>query len=189
MKNTMNEIHNRISRAQEYARNAHAHIIATTVSGVIRPHIVHIQEVADLVWASGGSDDEVVAAWLHDSVEDTEVTLEDIEREFGGNVAIIVEGLTDHGHFKGMQLSERKRLQAERLRDESVSVKRIKIADQTSNVKFLATDPINDMTLEECRNYITGAKLLADECKGISYLLDELFEKVYKAGISRYSDE
>jgi hypothetical protein len=61
MKNTMNEIHNRISRAQEYARNAHAHIIATTVSGVIRPHIVHIQEVADLVWASGGSDDEVVA--------------------------------------------------------------------------------------------------------------------------------
>lgn len=179
-------IHNRVSRAQEYARNAHAHIIATTVTGVSRPHILHIQEVADLVWASGGSDDEVIAAWLHDSVEDTSVTLENIEHEFGKDVASIVEGLTDHDHFKGMLLPERKRLQAERLRGESDSVKRIKIADQTSNVKFLATDPISDMTTEECRNYIAGAKLLADECRGISPLLDELFEKVYQMGINRY---
>jgi len=46
---------NRVSRAQEFARNAHAHIIATTVTGIKRPHILHIQEVADMVWISGGS--------------------------------------------------------------------------------------------------------------------------------------
>lgn len=188
MENTSPTIHNRVSRAQEYARNAHAHIIATTITGVSRPHILHIQEVADLVWVSGGSDDEVIAAWLHDSVEDTSVTLENIEHEFGKNVASIVKGLTDHDHFKGMLLPERKRLQAERLRGESDSVKRIKIADQTSNVKFLATDPISSMTIEECRNYVAGAKLLADECRGISSLLDELFEKVYQMGISRYTE-
>lgn len=188
MNNPISTDYNRVSRAQEYARNAHAHIIATTVSGVTRPHILHIQEVADMVWASGGTDNEVIAAWLHDSVEDTNVTLEDIEKEFGKEVAEIVSGLTDHDHYKEMLLPERKQLQAQRLRNESNSVRRIKIADQTSNVKFLATDPISDMTLEECRNYIAGAKLLADECRDISPLLDELFEKMYQLGMVRYRD-
>jgi len=180
------EIKNRVSRAQEFARNAHQHIIATTIEGVKRPHILHIQEVADLVWASGGTDEEVVASWLHDSIEDTTTTLEDIEKNFGKDVATIVEGLTDYSHFKGMPLLERKHLQAERLRNESNSVRRIKIADQTSNVKFLATDPINSMSFKECSDYIKGAKLLADECRGLSPLLDNLFDQVYKKGIERY---
>ncbi len=184
----MNE-QNKVSRAQEYARAAHAHIIATTITGVKRPQIMHIQEVADLVWVSGGSDDEIAAAWLHDSVEDTDVTLDDIESNFGKNVRDIVDGLTDHHDFAGMLLPERKRLQAERLKDESDSVKRVKIADQTSNVKFLSTDPIDSMTTEECYHYIRGAKLLADECKGVSNILDELFDRMYQNGLERYPEK
>jgi (p)ppGpp synthase/HD superfamily hydrolase len=178
---------NLISRAQEYARNAHEPIFAITVAGVKRPQIVHIQEVADLVWASGGTDEEITAAWLHDSVEDTPTTLADIERDFGKEVADIVHGLTDLDHFKGMPLPQRKRLQAERLRTENESVRRIKIADQTSNVRFLATDPTNDMTAENCLQYVKGAKLLADECRGISPLLDKLFDEAYEKGLKRFN--
>jgi len=138
------------------------------------------------VWASGGTDDEIIAAWLHDSVEDTGVTLDEIEKNFGKEVRQIVAGLTDPPSFKVMPLQERKPKQAERLRSESKSVHRIKIADQTSNVKHLATDPINNMTPLECYHYIRGAKLLADECRGVSPMLDELFDRMYQKGIGRY---
>jgi hypothetical protein len=53
---------NRLNRAQEFARNAHQHIGGISISGVKKPQIHHIQEVADLVWISGGSDDEIIAA-------------------------------------------------------------------------------------------------------------------------------
>ncbi|MFA6554746.1 MAG: HD domain-containing protein [Candidatus Paceibacterota bacterium] len=177
---------NIISRAQEFARNAHEPIFAITIAGVKRPQIMHIQEVADLVWASGGSDEEITAAWLHDSVEDTQTSLNDIEKHFGKMVMSIVHGLTDLDEFKNLPLPERKRRQAERVRSESDSVRRVKIADQTSNVRFLATDPTNSMTFDECGQYIQGAKLIADECKGISPLLDKLFNEAYLKGLKRY---
>jgi (p)ppGpp synthase/HD superfamily hydrolase len=179
---------NRLNRAQEFARTAHAHIYGVSICGIKKPQIHHIQEVADLVWASGGTDDEIIAAWLHDSVEDTEVTLAIIESEFGENVKNIVEGLTDHDHFKNLSLQERKTLQAERLRNESASVRRVKIADQTSNIRGLTIDPINSMTPEECYYYVRGAKLLADECRGVSKLLDTLFDQAYAMAIERYQN-
>ncbi len=176
----------RLNRAQEFARNAHSHIIGACVSGIKKPQMHHIQEVADLVWISGGTDDEIIAAWLHDSVEDTEVSLDDIEKEFGKEVRDIVEGLTDYDFFKDLPVQERKLLQAQRLRKESSSVRRIKIADQVSNVRGLAIDPIDSMTSEECYYYIRGAKLLADECRGVSALLDDLFAQAYAQGIERF---
>jgi guanosine-3',5'-bis(diphosphate) 3'-pyrophosphohydrolase len=184
----MNSQSNRLNRAQEFARNAHSHLHSVSVSGIARPNIHHIQEVADLVWISGGTDDEVIASWLHDCVEDTDITLDEVEKVFGTNVAQIVDGLTDHRDFKGMDLPTRKGLQAERLKGESTSVHRVKIADQTSNIRSLALDPISDMTHEECYNYICGAKLLADECRGVSELLDNLFDQFYKKGLERYGD-
>jgi (p)ppGpp synthase/HD superfamily hydrolase len=177
---------NCISHAQEFARFAHESIIETTVSGVKRPKVVHLQEVADLVWASGGSDEEIVAAWLHDSVEDTTVTLELIEKEFGKGVADLVNGLTDFKDMANLPLLERKRKQSIRIKAESNSVRRIKLADQTSNVRFLATDPTKTMTFEECRDYIQGAKLIADECRGVTPLLEKLFDQAYERGSKRY---
>jgi (p)ppGpp synthase/HD superfamily hydrolase len=180
------ESQNNLNRVQAFSRNAHKHLSRISTTGIIRPHIHHIQEVADLVWISGGTDDEIIAAWLHDTVEDTDTTLEEIEKNFGKNVSLIVDGLTDHDHFKELQLQERKKLQAERLRHESASVRRVKIADQTSNIRSLVIDPVDDMTPEECYYYIVGAKLIADQCKGISPLLDNLFDQFYEKGIEKY---
>ena len=177
---------NRLNLAQEYVRNAHSHIVGTSISGIKKPQIHHIQEVADLVWISGGTENEIISAWLHDSVEDTEVSFDNIEELFGKEVRDIVYGLTDHGHYKDLPLQERKQLQADRLKNESTSVRRIKIADQTSNIRGLTIDPINSMTEGECYYYIRGAKLLADECKGVSELLDNIFDQEYIKGLERF---
>ena len=122
------DISNKIHRASEYVRNAHQHRIKTTVAGIKLPQAEHLQEVADLVWISGGTEDETAAAFLHDSVEDTTTTLEYIKEHFGDNVAKIVDGLTDPEHFEGMPLPKRKRLQAERLQSKSESIRRRRIS-------------------------------------------------------------
>ncbi len=178
-----------ITFAQDYARKAHNGLTKTTTSGVLFPYIVHVQEVADLVWASGGTEDEIVAAWLHDTVEDTDTTIEDIENIFGKEVADIVAGLTDPLDFKGLPIEERKQKQVDRLLSQSDSVKRIKIADQTSNVRLLVTDPSVSWANDRALGYVEGAKKIADVCAGISPLLSNLFEEVYQKGLKRYGPE
>ncbi len=174
---------NSIVLAREFAREAHKSIILTTALGYKRSQIEHLQEVTDLVWASGGNDTEIVSAWLHDSVEDTSTTLEDIEKHFGKDVAEIVHGLTDSDEIKNLPTSERKARQAERVKKESQSVKRIKLADQISNVRFVTTDPKETWTFEGNRDYVIGAKSIADQCKGVSSILEELFENEYKKAV------
>ena len=175
-----------IPLARDFALRAHKEFVITTVGGLKRPQILHLQEVADLVWASGGSPEEIAAAWLHDVIEDTSATLDEIEGRFGETVAEIVDGLTDPECWKVLPLSERKPKQTERLRHENVSVRRVKIADQTSNIRSLSLDPTTAMTALECMAYVEGAKLLADACKGISPLLDALFFETYHAAAKRY---
>jgi len=178
---------NVIYLAKEFARKAHvSDHVGKTVNGLKRMRVVHLQEVADLVWASGGSDIEIAAAWLHDSVEDTITTFDDIKEKFGEEIARIVEGLTDLDEFKDLPLHQRKAKQAERVRSESDSVRRVKMADQTSNVRLVATEPYLDWPEENNPAYIIGAKLIADACKGVSPMLDDAFAREYKKGAERY---
>ena len=81
-----------------------------------QPFIIHPKEVAELVRDSGGNEKEIAAAWLHDTVEDTETTLAEIEEFFGPELREIVDGLTDPPEFKGLPLLVRKARQAERVR-------------------------------------------------------------------------
>lgn len=173
-------------RAQDFAHRAHDKLTSVSDSGIIRPKAVHLQEVADLVWASGGTDEEIAAAWLHDSIEDTKTSISDIEKNFGKNISSMVNGLTDYEHMANMNIFERKKMQAERVAQESESVRRIKLADQISNVRYVAIDPPADMTDVDRIDYIKGARLIAEKCRGISPLLDNLFEKAYISGTKRY---
>lgn len=59
------------------------------------PYIVHPEGVAKIVQAYGGSDDEIAAAYLHDTVEDTDTTVDELEKLFGPNVAQIVSEITN----------------------------------------------------------------------------------------------
>ncbi len=163
-----------------------AHIIhfkQTRKNKAKTPAIAHMERVAKLVEESGGTEVEIVAAWGHDGDEDTPANGELFEFLFGQEVAAVIDGLTDPPEFEGLPISERKVQQALRVRIKSVSVKRVKLADQIDNVRSVAFDPPVGWTKEKCLAYVQGAALIANECAGISVFLDEEFAKAYAAAM------
>lgn len=166
-----------VEDAKEFALKAHGGLFRKNKAH--EPYSVHIGEVARFVEESGGTEEEIAAAWLHDCVEDTKVTIEEIFERFGVKVGLIVEELTDPKWPANTSTIDRKKVQAARVKGESVSAKRIKLADQTSNIGSVATDPPIEWTLEKCRDYVEGARLIAIECQGISPWLDERFMEMY----------
>lgn len=165
------------TKAKEFASYAHRDQVRNDEGKT--PYIFHLEEVAELVKDSGGSEEEIAAAWLHDVVEDTEVTMEEVLREFGEEVAYIVNGVTDLPEWIPLSLQERKAKQAERVSKEKDSVKRVKLADQTSNVQIVGKGKL-DFSMDINFAYIESAKQIARVCKGVSEYLDTLFEERYQ---------
>lgn len=130
-----------ITQAFEFAKAAHAGIRRR--SG--EPYIMHPLAVARIVVGEIGlGSTSICAALLHDVVEDTDYTVEDIEARFGHKIASIVDGLTKiSGGVFGQQAS----LQAENFRkllltmSEDVRVVLIKIADRLHNMRTLQAQP------------------------------------------------
>jgi (p)ppGpp synthase/HD superfamily hydrolase len=163
-----------IEKAKQFAKEAHKN--HTENDALKTPYYFHLQRVASLVQLSGGSEEEIASAWLHDTVEDTGVTIEDIEREFGKNIATIVNGLTDLPEWSSLPVGERKRKQAEKISKENESVRRVKIADQISGGELDARNTL--MSKEERLERFEGVKKVANACRGVSKELDHLFASV-----------
>lgn len=169
-----------VIKAQQFAEKHFANITENNPERT--PYIFHLAKVADLVEKSGGNANEIAAAWLHDIVEDTLVTLEMIKIEFNNEVANIVEALTDSADYKNLTVQEKKHLQAERLKSQSLSAKRVKLADQISAVEI---DSVNTLLTKEHRlAYCQGAATIAHICKGISPYLDEEFQKALSKALN-----
>jgi GTP diphosphokinase / guanosine-3',5'-bis(diphosphate) 3'-diphosphatase len=113
------------------------------------PYINHLLEVATLVAeASDGKDpDLVIAALLHDAIEDQEVPRSVIAESFGEDVAKLVEEVTDD---KSLEKQERKRRQVEHAPEKSDRAKIIKLADKTSNLRAIAASPRLDYVKWSC---------------------------------------
>ena len=100
------------------------------------PYWYHCEQVARTVDQLGGTDEQVAAAWLHDTVEDTDVTQEQINRHFGDIVGRIVDDLTDkftHEAFPYLNREERKGLELKRLARIAPMSKTVKLADIIDN--------------------------------------------------------
>src|SRR5688500_16552266 len=97
------------------------------------PYINHLIDVAGILAEVGGVDDPTVlqAAILHDTLEDTETSVTELQREFGPDVAAIVAEVTDD---KSIPKAERKRLQIEHAPALSNAAKQLKVADKISNI-------------------------------------------------------
>jgi len=125
-----------------YAVALVAHVGQTRKSG--EPYINHPMSVATIVARQGLDDVTVAAALLHDAVEDTSVSLEDLERDFGSDVRLIVDGVTklDRLHF-----DTREEQQAASMRKMLVALSKdlrvliIKLADRLHNMRTLAALP------------------------------------------------
>jgi len=174
-----------ITKAKELAEQAHKDHVRNDETKT--PYILHLAEVVELVTESGGSEEEIVAGWLHDVVEDTPTTIADIHREFGDQVGEMVAGLTDLPEWLTLTLQERKLKQAERVAHESASVKRVKLADQVSNIQIVGMGNLN-FVMAENYAYLDTARKIAEVCQGISPYLDKLFIERYNAALKNLKD-
>lgn len=121
-----------VERAFAYAKAAHEAV------GQVRKYsgeqyIVHPIEVAEMVRQVSHTEAMLAAALLHDTVEDTEVRIEDIEREFGNEVAELVGWLTDVSVKEDGNRATRKAIDLEHASRASAAAKTIKLADLISN--------------------------------------------------------
>ena len=134
-------------------RAAHWHTGQRRKGAAQEPYINHLLEVARLVAeATGGGDvNLVLAALLHDVVEDQEVSRATVAQEFGEDVAGLVMEVTDD---KSLPKDERKRLQVAHAPDMSPRAALLKLADKTSNLLALAISPPADWSAERRLEYV-----------------------------------
>ena len=121
------------------------------------PYVAHCFDVAHIVALSGGDEEMVIAAILHDVVEDTPATVADVEREFGMVVATYVEWLTDVSKSSDGNRETRKRLDREHIARAPAEVQTIKVADLISNTSTIVQhDP------DFAKVYLAEKRLLLD---------------------------
>lgn len=119
-------------RAKEFADRHHA-AIGQTRKYTGEPYINHPAAVAELVRSVPHTPEMLAAAWLHDTVEDTEATLIEVRHEFGAEVAAMVEMLTDVSKPSDGNRKARKTLDRAHTEQASPSAKTIKLADLIDN--------------------------------------------------------
>jgi guanosine-3',5'-bis(diphosphate) 3'-pyrophosphohydrolase len=144
------------------------------------PYINHLLEVAMLVAeATGGSDANlVIAALLHDAIEDCEVPLEMIAAAFGDEVAAIVAEVTDD---KGLPKEVRKEKQVETAAGKSRKAKLLKLADKTSNLRAIAASPPADWSVKRRKEYVDWALRVAAGLRGVSPDLEKALDQAVAA--------
>jgi guanosine-3',5'-bis(diphosphate) 3'-pyrophosphohydrolase len=142
------------------------------------PYINHPIALADVLVNEGGvSDVEVLcAALLHDTVEDTATTHEELVDAFGPRVARIVAEVTDD---KTLSKSERKRLQVEHATHLSPEAKLVKLADKICNLRDVAERPPASWDLARRREYFDWAKRVVDGLRGPHPRLEAAFDAAY----------
>jgi guanosine-3',5'-bis(diphosphate) 3'-pyrophosphohydrolase len=142
------------------------------------PYINHPIALADvLVNEAGVTDVEVLcAALLHDTIEDTETTPEELEREFGRRIADIVIELTDN---KMLKKRTRKRMQIAHAASASRQAKLVKLADKICNLRDVNARPPASWDLERRREYFDWAKTVVDRLRGADARLEAAFDRAY----------
>jgi guanosine-3',5'-bis(diphosphate) 3'-pyrophosphohydrolase len=144
------------------------------------PYINHPIALAHILISEGGVSDAVVlcAAILHDTIEDTETTYDELKGIFGPEIADVVQEVTDD---KSLEKAERKLLQIEHAAHASPRAQLVKLADKTANLRDLASTPPHDWSAERRREYFDWAKKVIDGVRGINPQLEAAFDKAYAA--------
>jgi guanosine-3',5'-bis(diphosphate) 3'-pyrophosphohydrolase len=142
------------------------------------PYINHPIALADLLVNEGEvSDVDVLcAALLHDTIEDTETTPDELQREFGPKIAAIVLEVTDN---KMLKKDTRKRMQVEHAAGASREAKLVKLADKICNLRDVNARPPAHWDLARRREYFDWAKEVVDRLRGVHPRLEAAFDAAY----------
>ncbi len=142
------------------------------------PYINHPISLASILCNEGHvTDVEVICgALLHDTVEDTATTPEELAGEFGPAIRDIVMEVTDD---KFLPKDERKRLQIEHVARISDKAKLVKLADKISNLRDVAGCPPSGWSSERRQQYFDWAKKVVDQLRGVNSGLEGIFDRAY----------
>lgn len=150
------------------------------MDSVKTPYINHPIGVANILANEGDISDmeALMAAILHDTVEDTDCTFDEIEEHFGASIRKIVEEVTDD---KLLVKAERKRLQIEHAKTASYKAKLVKLADKLYNLRDLDKELPIAWTKERSDEYFVWAKKVVDNLRGTNEKLENQLDVLFRS--------
>ncbi len=170
-----------IWKALEFA--AHKHKNQFRKGAEQTPYINHPIKVAGILNECGEQDAELImAALLHDTVEDTDTSAEELQEHFGSNVANIVMECTDD---KNLSKAERKSLQIQHAPTASKAAKKLKIADKICNISDICDCPPKGWSIQRKVEYLDWCEAVFAGCRGVSDELENHFLEVLAESRSR----
>lgn len=151
------------------------------------PYINHPIGLMNILCNEAGVTDCVVlmGAVLHDTVEDTDAELADLERQFGPAVADVVRQVTDD---KSLPQEVRKQEQVAHAAVATPAAKLVKLADKIHNLRDLVKSPPENWSMERRREYCHWGKQVVDQMRGTHAGLEELFDAIYAEAITLYNE-
>ena len=152
------------------------------------PYINHPIAVAELLARQGGISDLTIlqSALIHDTVEDTETSLEELVDAFGSDVSRVVGEVSDD---KKLEKARRKQLQIEHAPHLSEAAKLVKLSDKICNVRDVTRDPPEDWSLERRRDYLDWTEKVVAGLRGTNAALESLYDKTLARGRETVSEE
>ena len=165
-----------VIRAAAFA--AHKHRDQRRKDADATPYINHPLALARILTVEGGVTDAatIAAALLHDTIEDTETTSEEIEREFGSEIRVAVDEVTDD---KTLPKAERKLAQVEHSAHIGRRAQIVKLADKIANLRDVATSPPDRWDLARRQEYFDWARSVIDCLRGAHPALEAVFDAAY----------
>jgi guanosine-3',5'-bis(diphosphate) 3'-pyrophosphohydrolase len=138
------------------------------------PYINHPISLANILAQRWVIDENVLcAAILHDTIEDTETTVSELQEHFGEKITSIVLEVTDD---KSLEKSVRKQKQVEHAASISHEAKLVKLADKISNITDIINSPPTDWSSERKKDYFVWAKAVVDNLRGAHQGLEKDFD-------------
>ncbi|MFK5971148.1 MAG: HD domain-containing protein [Candidatus Marithrix sp.] len=141
------------------------------------PYINHPIEVATTLWKVGGIREitTLMAALLHDTLEDTDATEQEILAQFGDKVLHLVQEVTDD---KSLSKQQRKLKQIETAPFKSIAAKQIKLADKICNIYDIAYSPPCDWSLERRQEYLDWTMKVIAGLRGTNSALETHYDTI-----------
>jgi len=163
---------------------AHKHKDQRRKDVELSPYINHPIALVDVLVNEGGvTDSEILcAALLHDTIEDTNTTSEELTEAFGATISSIVQEVTDDKNITDK--AERKRLQEVRSPHLSTKARAVKLADKTCNLRDVIYGPPSHWSLKRRQEYFAWSKRVIYGLRGDWQDMEALFDRQYETGLS-----
>lgn len=150
------------------------------------PYINHPISVADILVREGGVTDvdTLAAALLHDTLEDTDTSVTELEALFGPTVAAVVLELTDD---MALPKPQRKALQISLARNYSTAARLVRLADKIANVRDVTHNPPAHWSVERRTQYLLWANEVVAVVRGVHAVLERSFDDAFGQGMKLLS--